>query len=45
MFVTPRQGFQQPASNPETAARVVLPEPIGSRELVDGALYEPLPPA
>jgi hypothetical protein len=42
MFVTPRGGIQQPsASNPETAARIQLPEPLGERALVDGALYDP----
>ena len=40
MFVTPRPGFQVRAPNPETPARVALPEPIGRRQLIDGALYE-----
>jgi len=44
MFVTPLHGFQVQAPNPETAVKVVLPEPIGERELVDGAIYEPAPP-
>jgi hypothetical protein len=40
MFVTPRAGFQMRSPNPETAVRVALPEPIGSRRLIDGALFE-----
>jgi hypothetical protein len=40
MFVTPRQGFQARAPNPETPVRIALPHPVGSRRLVDGALYE-----
>ena len=41
MFVTPREGFQQPGmSSLETAARVLLPTPIGHRPVSDGALYE-----
>ena len=39
MFVTPRPGFQIRAPNPETPARVVLPCPLGSRRVVDGALF------
>jgi hypothetical protein len=27
-------------ANPETPVRIALPEPIGDRLLVDGALYE-----
>jgi hypothetical protein len=42
MFVTPRGGIQQPAtSDRETAARIQLPEPLGERTLIDGALYDP----
>jgi hypothetical protein len=41
MFVTPRPGFQVRAPNPETAVRVALPHPVGSRRLIDGALYDP----
>lgn len=39
MFVTPRPGFQVKAPNPETPARITLPCPVGSRRIVDGALY------
>lgn len=41
MFVTPKPGFQVRAPNPETPVRVALPEAVGLRELIDGALYEP----
>lgn len=41
MFVTPRPGFQVRAPNPETPVRVALAHPIGTRELLDGAVYEP----
>jgi hypothetical protein len=41
MFVTPRQGFQVRSPNPETPARITLPNPIGLRQLIDGALYDP----
>jgi hypothetical protein len=40
MFVTPREGFQTRSPNPETPVRIVLPRPVGSRELIDGAVYE-----
>jgi hypothetical protein len=40
MFVTPREGFQMRSPNPETPVRVALSQPVGSRELIDGALYE-----
>ncbi len=40
MYVTPRPGFQVRARNPETPARIALPTAVGSRRLVDGALYE-----
>jgi hypothetical protein len=39
MFVTPRPGFQARTPNPETPVRIALPDPIGSRRLIDGALY------
>lgn len=39
IFITPRPGFQTRSQNPETPARVVLPSPLGTRTLVDGALY------
>jgi hypothetical protein len=29
--------------NRETPVTVVLPEPLGNRELIDGAVYEPAP--
>jgi hypothetical protein len=38
MFVSPRAGFQTTSRNPETPVRVALPEPVGNRELLDGAL-------
>jgi hypothetical protein len=38
-FVTPRQGYQVRSPNPETPARIVLPGPVGSRRVLDGALY------
>jgi hypothetical protein len=40
MFVTPQKGFQTKSPNPETPVRVALPCPIGSRQLIDGALYD-----
>jgi hypothetical protein len=43
MFVTPRPGFQIRAPNPETPARVALPGPLGSRNIIDGALFDPAP--
>ncbi len=44
MFVAPRPGFQTRSRNPETPARVALPCPIGTRALIDGALYpRPVP--
>jgi hypothetical protein len=41
MFVTPRGGIQQYSSGVETVARIELPEPLGGRTLVDGAIYAP----
>jgi hypothetical protein len=38
IYVTPRPGFQAGARNPETPVRIALPEPIGARRLLDGAL-------
>jgi len=38
IFVTPQPGFQNNTPNPETPIRVVVPERIGPRRLVDGAL-------
>ena len=40
MFVTPREGFQMRSPNPETPVRVALSQPVGSRQLIDGAVYE-----
>jgi hypothetical protein len=40
MFVTPLEGFQVRSPNPETPVRVALPHPVGSRQLIDGAVYE-----
>lgn len=39
MFVAPRPGFQVRAPNPETPARIALPCSVGSRRIIDGALY------
>jgi hypothetical protein len=38
IFVTPRPGHQAGSPNPETPLLVVLPEPVGTRRLLDGAL-------
>ncbi len=43
MFVTPQPGFQSRSPNPETPVRIALPHPVGTRRLVDGALYDPPP--
>jgi hypothetical protein len=40
IFVTPEAGYQNGTPNPETPARIALPEPVGSRRVVDGALFE-----
>jgi hypothetical protein len=40
LYVTPLPGFNTRSPNPETPVRIRLPEPIGPRELIDGALYE-----
>lgn len=39
IFITPRPGFQNISKNPETPARIALPEPLGTRRLIDGALF------
>jgi hypothetical protein len=39
-FVTPQPGFQRGSPNPETPVRVAIPEAVGARRLVDGALYD-----
>lgn len=44
IFVTPRPGYQAGSSNPETPVRVALPEPLGRRRLIDGALPRLSPP-
>jgi hypothetical protein len=44
IFVTPLPGFRTRSSNPETPARIALPQPVGLRRLVDGALYGPATP-
>jgi hypothetical protein len=43
MFVTPLEGFQMRRPNPETPVRVALAQPVGGRELIDGALYDQSP--
>jgi hypothetical protein len=40
MFVTPLEGFVMRTRNPETPVRFALTQPVGSRELIDGAVYE-----
>jgi hypothetical protein len=40
MFVRPLEGFVMRSPNPETPVRVALSQPVGSRELIDGAVYE-----
>jgi hypothetical protein len=40
MYVTPREGFLMRSPNPETPVRVALAQPVGGRELIDGAVYE-----
>jgi hypothetical protein len=40
MFVTPLEGFVMRTPNPETPVRVALSQPVGGRELIDGAVYE-----
>jgi hypothetical protein len=44
MFVTPPPGFQSGSPNPETPVRIALPHPVGSRQVMDGALYGTAPP-
>jgi hypothetical protein len=39
MFVTPLPGFQTRSPNPESPVRVKLPHRVGSRLLIDGAVY------
>ncbi len=40
MFVTPRPGYQSGSPNPETPVRIALPEAVGRREPIDGALMD-----
>jgi hypothetical protein len=40
MFVSPRPGYQSGSRNPETPVRVALPDPVGHRRLIDGALVQ-----
>jgi hypothetical protein len=40
IFVTPLEGFLMRSPNPETPACVALSQPVGGRELIDGAVYE-----
>jgi hypothetical protein len=40
VFVTPQPGFQTRSRNPETPVRIALPQPVGVRRLIDGALYD-----
>jgi hypothetical protein len=43
-YVRPLSGWQnRNVMNRETPVTVVLPEPLGNRELIDGAVYEPAP--
>jgi hypothetical protein len=42
VYITPRGGFQTRVPNPETPARIQLPEPVGPRLLIDGAMWGPL---
>jgi hypothetical protein len=37
-YVKPRPGFQTGSRNPETPVRIALPEAVGKRRLIDGAL-------
>ena len=42
LFVRPRhEGFQNLVRGTETPVRVALPEPVGGRAIVDGAVWEP----
>jgi hypothetical protein len=38
IYVTPRVGYQTPSAACETPALVALPEPLGDRAVIDGAL-------
>lgn len=41
MYVRPIEGYVGRAQKWETPVIIELPEPVGSRQVVDGALYEP----
>ena len=41
MFVAPLPVMGVQGANPETPVRIALPEPLGARELVDGAVHAP----
>jgi LmbE family N-acetylglucosaminyl deacetylase len=41
MFVSPLPVVAIQGANPETPVRIQLPEPVGERAVLDGALYEP----
>jgi hypothetical protein len=40
IFVTPRPGYQAGSRNPETPVRIALPQALGRRRLIDGALAQ-----
>ena len=40
VFVKPQEGFQARSPNPDTPVRIALPRAVGTRRLIDGALYE-----
>lgn len=40
MFVNPLPGYKGGSRNPETPVRIALPEPVGTRRPVDGALAQ-----
>jgi hypothetical protein len=40
LFVTARPGYQAGSTNPETPVRITLPEALGHRRLIDGALVQ-----
>jgi hypothetical protein len=41
MYVRPQPGFQTRTRNPETPVRIALRQPVGSRQVIDGAIFEP----
>ena len=40
LFVKPRPGYQTGDRNPETPVRIALAEPLGTRQLIDGAVAQ-----